>query len=377
VATAKVESVVPFARPPLRAAEISIIVPTFNERENIGRLVERLERCLAGIAWEVIVVDDDSPDGTVEAVRELARRDGRIRCLQRLGRRGLSSACIEGMLASSAPYLAVMDGDLQHDETLLPRMLDVLRTGETDLAVGSRYTATLEVPGWDERRRLISRFATRLGRAVTGVEVSDPMSGFFAIRRDTFETVVRRLSGTGFKLLLDILASAERPLSVRELPYSFRSREAGESKLDTRTVVDFALMLIDKVTGGIVPARFVLFATVGTLGILVHLAVLQLVFGIFGQSFLVGQSTATLVAMTFNFALNNELTYSDRRLRGLGWLRGWASFVLACGIGALANVGVAAQLYAGETPWLLSALAGIAVGVVWNYVITALYVWRG
>lgn len=359
-----------------RPAELAIIVPTFNERGNVGRLIARLERCLGDISWEVIVVDDDSPDGTAALVRELHGDDPRIRCIQRLGRRGLSSACIEGMLASAAAHFAVIDADLQHDETLLPRMLETLRGGRTDLVVCSRYTQAREVPGWNERRQLISRFATRLGRAVTGVELADPMSGFFMIRREAFEGVMRRLSGTGFKLLLDILASASPPMRVTELPYRFRPREVGESKLDARVAVDFLLMLLDKVTGGFVPARFVLFGAVGAVGVLVHLAVLRLVFGPLGGGFVVGQSIATLVAMTFNYAVNNELTYRDRRLRGMAWLRGWASFVLACGIGAVANVGVAAQLHAEATPWLLSALAGIAVGVVWNYVVTALYVWR-
>ena len=368
----------PSAVPVPRPAELSVVVPTFNERGNVARLAERLDRCLgSGVAWEMIVVDDDSPDGTAAAARDLAARDGRVRCLQRLGRRGLSSACIEGMLASSAPYLAVIDADLQHDETLLPRMLEVLRGDPgAELVVGSRYTRSSEVPGWDGRRQLISRLATRLGRAVLRVELTDPMSGFFMIRREAFERAVRGLSGIGFKLLLDLLASARPPLRVRELAYSFRPREVGESKLDARVAVDFALMLLDKLVGRVLPPRLLLFGAVGALGVLVHLAVLTLVFRGLGQGFVAGQAAATLVAMTFNYALNNELTYSDRRLRGRRWLTGWLGFVAACGIGALANVGVAAQLHADQTPWLLSALAGIAVGVVWNYVATALFVWK-
>ncbi|MEK0082987.1 glycosyltransferase [Benzoatithermus flavus] len=367
----------PPATDPVVPVELCVVVPTYNERDNIGRLLERLERCLVGVAaFEIIVVDDDSPDRTAAAVRAIAQSRPWVRCLQRIGRRGLSSACIEGMLATSAPCLAVIDADLQHDETLLPRMLELLRRGEADLVVGSRYAESALVPGWDERRWLLSRFATRLGQKLLGVELSDPMSGFFMLRREAFEAVVRRLSGIGFKLLLDILVSAPTPLRVKELAYSFRPREVGASKLDTRVAVDFALMLLDKLTGGLIPARFVLFAVVGAAGLVVHLAVLGFVFRFLGEPFVAGQAAATLVAMSFNYALNNELTYRDRRLRGWRWLEGWGSFVLACGIGALANVGVAAQLHAERTPWLLSALAGVAVGAVWNYVVTALYVWK-
>jgi dolichol-phosphate mannosyltransferase len=363
-----------FSVAPLRPAELAVVVPTFNERGNLEPLVERLTRCLGDMAWEVIVVDDDSPDGTAAFVRDLGRRDARIRCVQRLGRRGLSSACIEGMLATTAPYLAVIDADLQHDEALLPRMLAVLRAGEADVAVGSRYSTSSAVPGWDGHRHLISRFATRVGQLALRVEISDPMSGFFMIRRDAFENVMRRLSGVGFKLLLDLLAS-EPLLRVRELPYHFRQRQVGESKLDARAALDFLLMLLDKLAGRVVPARLALFGAVGALGILVHLAVLELAFGL-GQTFVVGQASATAVAMISNFAINNELTYRDRRLRGWRWLRGWLSFAVVCGVGALANVGVAARLYADATPWPLSALAGIAVGTVWNYAVTARYVWR-
>ena len=190
-----------------RAPELAVVVPTFNERANVAVLVDRLDACLAGLAWEVVFVDDDSPDGTAEAVRELARRDPRVRCLRRVGRRGLASACVEGMLATSAPLLAVMDADLQHDEALLPAMVERLREGDVDLVVGTRYAAGTAVPGWDEGRRRMSRLATRLGRAALGVPLSDPMSGFFAVRREALERVVRGLSAVGFKILLDILAT--------------------------------------------------------------------------------------------------------------------------------------------------------------------------
>lgn len=356
--------------------EFAVIIPTFREKANIPELVERLRRILDGLAWEVIFVDDDSPDGTAACARALAREDARIRVLQRIGRRGLSSACIEGMLASAAPFLAVMDADLQHDETLLPTMLEVLRREPVDVVVGSRYVEGGGTGTWDLSRVRKSRFATRLAQAAIKVPLRDPMSGFFALRADLLHRVVRRLSSIGFKILLDILASSPTSLKVKELPYEFRERTAGESKLDSRVAWDFVMLILDKTIGRAVPVRFFMFMFVGGLGVFVHFAVLTALFAAFKTSFLVGQSGATLAAMTFNFALNNILTYRDMRLSGWRWLWGWATFVLACSIGGLANVGIANYLFQQQTFWVFSAMAGILVGVVWNYAVTSLYTWR-
>lgn len=356
--------------------ELCVVVPTFNERANVAVVAERLARCLDGIAYEIVFVDDDSPDRTAEEIRRLARQDPRIRCLQRLRRRGLSSACIEGMLASSAPFLAVMDADLQHDERLLRDMLHVMRRGDADIVIGSRYLDTTEVPGWGAGRHAMSRVSTRLAQRLLRVPVRDPMSGFFMIARDAFQARMRRLSGTGFKILLDILTSSPEPLRTVELPYRFRSRRAGESKLDRRATQDFLLLLLDKTIGRWAPPRFILFGFVGGLGIVVHLAVLATLLHGYALSFVPAQAAATLAAMTFNFALNNDFTYRERRRRGWSWLRGWCSFALACSIGAVANVGVAAHLFAQGASWLLSALGGIVVGAVWNYAVTSFYTWN-
>ena len=361
---------------PASPLKLSIVVPTFNERDNVLELVRRLERCLEGRAWEVVFVDDDSPDGTAALVRRLARDNARVRCVQRVGRRGLSSACVEGILASAAPFVAVMDADLQHDEALLPQMLDVLEQGGTDLVIGTRYSGGGGVGDWDASRARMSRLATGLSRLVVPASVSDPMSGFFALRRETFEASMRDLSSIGFKILLDIIASAPAPLRIRELPYQFRTRHAGESKLDSQAVWEYLMLLADKLIGRYIPVRFVAFAAIGGFGVLVHFAVLALVFGSLGASFAAGQTAAALVAMTSNFVLNNALTYRDRRLRGWGILRGWLSFTLVCSIGLLANVGVASYLFASDAAWALAALAGIAVGAVWNYAVTATYTWR-
>ncbi|HWB48547.1 MAG TPA: glycosyltransferase family 2 protein [Stellaceae bacterium] len=356
----------------LAPVELAVVIPTLNERDNIPLIVERLNRALAGIAWEVIFVDDDSPDGTAEAVRDLARAQGNVRCLQRLARRGLSSACIEGMLASSAPYLAVMDGDLQHDETLLPRMLAKIKAEHLDVVVASRHMTEGSVGNFAASRVRISGVATRLSRLVVKAELSDPMSGFFMIERAAFTGAMRRLSGQGFKILLDLFASAPRPFAFAEVPLQFRERLHGESKLDTLVAWEYLMLLLQKLIGPAVPVRFLLFALIGGLGVGVHLTTLWLM--LHAAPFATAQAVATVVAMTGNFLLNNLFTYRDRRLKGWRILSGLGSFYAVCGVGAAANVGVAASI-AGQHSWWLAGLAGAAVSVVWNYVMSSIFTW--
>jgi len=359
------------------ALELAIVVPTFNEIESIDVLVSAVQAALEGHNYEIIIVDDDSPDGTADRVREIARRDRRVLCLQRIGRRGLSGAFIEGALATAAPIVAVIDGDMQHDEMLLPAMLKILRTRDLEVVVGSRYLEKGGVGNWTGGRILVSQLATAVTRRVTGVTLSDPMSGFFMIRSEMLRRLAPQLSGIGFKILLDLFITAPSVIRFAELPYRFRARPLGTSKMDAKVALEFVELLLDKAVGHIVPAKFVIFSVVGTLGVVVHLFVLTLVFKEWGFDFESGQIAATLVAMTSNFALNNALTYYDRRLSGWRWINGWFSFALASSIGAIANVGIATYLFSvQETPWLLSAVAGVLVGVVWNYTVTAIFTWR-
>lgn len=355
--------------------ELSIIIPTFNEIGNVEELVSRVRKTLVGVSWEMIFVDDDSPDKTADRARQVARGDRRVRCIQRLGRRGLSSACVEGMLASPAPYLAVMDADLQHDETILPRMLELLKSDQAELVVGSRYVGGGGIGDWNAMRASMSRFATRLSRLVFKQDVSDPMSGFFMLKREVLDNSVRSLSSLGFKILLDMIASSSGKLRIAEVPYTFRNRFAGESKLDNAVLWEFGMLLADKLVGKYVPVRFLSFAAVGGAGVGVHVAILSLLLNAVGLPFTTSQASATIGAMVFNFWVNNFLTYRDRQLKGWRWLKGLVSFMLACSVGALANVGIASYLFENKTQWLLAALSGVLVGAVWNYAITQIYTW--
>jgi dolichol-phosphate mannosyltransferase len=358
--------------------ELAVVIPTFNEAANVPILVARLDAALRGRTWEAIFVDDDSPDGTAQAAREIARHDPRVRVIQRIGRRGLSSACVEGMCATAAPLVAVIDGDMQHDETILPAMLDALQGDATlDVAIGSRFVAGGGTGDWDRDRVAKSAFATRLSRHVLKADLSDPMSGFFMIRTDIVRAIVPDLSAIGFKILLDIMTTSPRPLAFREFGYVFRVRTVGESKLDHVVAMEFLVALYDRMFGRFVPVRFAMFSAIGVLGVAVHMAVLSLLFLGLGATFLAGQIVAAVAAMTGNFFLNNALTYRDRRLKGTRQLvDGWVSFCAVCSVGLIANVGVAAFVHDAQNgEWAISALIGVLLGAVWNYALSSRFVW--
>ncbi len=358
--------------------ELTIIVPTRNEHDNVPILYDALYRALQGIDWEAIFVDDDSQDGTPQAVFRLASLDRRVRCIQRIGRRGLASACVEGILASSAPYVAVMDADLQHDEQLLPHMLETLKSEPMiDAVVGSRYAEHGSIGIWNRHRAWLSSLATRMGRSLLRVPIADPMSGFFMVRREVFQSSVRRLSSMGFKILLDILASSPRPLRVKEIPFHFRQRGAGQSKFDALIGWEYLMLLADKVVGHIIPIRFVVFALVGGFGLVVHLTLLWFCFNPLHLTFELSQAIGTAFTITANFTLNNWLTYHDRRLSGWKFVRGLLSFSFICSFGAIANVGVATLLFVQQHSfWWIAGIAGAAMSAVWNYAMTSVFTWR-
>ena len=369
--------------------QLAVILPTFNERKNIALMVERLDAALKGLSWEAIFVDDNSPDGTAEEARRIGRDDPRVRVIERIGRRGLASAAIEGMCATAAPVVAVMDADHQHDPALLPGMYEAVESGDYDVAYASRFAEGASTEAWGRPDRVkASGLANRIARKVTGVQLSDPMSGYFMLRAETLRADAHRLSGVGFKILLDILATVDAPLRVKEFPLNFAARAEGESKLDRTVVFEFLIGLYDKWLGRIIPTRFALFGTVGAMGVAVQFGVLWLLrSGLMGAPFAYGHwssnvafnvanTIAAMVAMTFNFVLNNELTYQDKRLRGLmPLLRGWGKFAATCSLGLLTNVGSAAVLRSLGFHDAISVIVGIVLGSVWNFALSSKFVW--
>lgn len=370
--------------------QLSVILPTYNERNNIGLMVAQLDAALTDLVWEAIFVDDNSPDGTADEARRIARSDPRIRVIERIGRRGLASAAIEGMCASAAPIVAVMDADGQHDPKLLPQMVAAIDSGDYDVAYASRFAEGASTEAWGRPDRVkASGFANAIARRVTGVDLTDPMSGFFMLRGETLRADAHRLSGVGFKILLDILATVDAPLRVKEFPLNFAARMDGESKLDRTVVFEFLIGLYDKWLGRIIPTRFALFGTVGALGVVVQFAMLWLILSVglrerfvYGHwsvnetTFTIANTMAALVAMTFNFVLNNELTYADKRLRGLFPLvKGWAKFALTCSIGILSNIASADALKRMHVTDVIAVLVGIVLASVWNFALSSKFVW--
>jgi dolichol-phosphate mannosyltransferase len=355
---------------------MSIIVPTLNEVGNIELLCNKISNALKAINWEIIFVDDNSTDGTKELLEQLSSQHPRIRAIHRINRTGLSSACIEGMLISKAPIVAVMDADLQHDETLLPIMFAEFSKNQLDIVVASRFANGAELGDFSARRELLSNVGNRLSRLILKARLTDPLSGFFMLRKDLLFELSPRLYGKGFKILLDIFASSKRPLNFVEVPLRFNTRHSGESKLDATIALEFFGLFLHKLFGKIIPVRFILFSLVGLTGIGVHLSVLTIFHIAVNTQFIWAQTIATYIAMTSNYFLNNSFTYRDQRIRGKKLFTGLLSFYLVCSVGALMNVGFANLLYEKSINWAIAGTAGALIGSIWNYALSSIFTWR-
>lgn len=216
---------------------LSVISPTLNEAENVPRLVEELRIALSEVDYEIIIADDDSPDLTWSVVEEIALGNPRVRILRRMQNPGLGLAVMDGFSAAEGDVIACIDADLQHDPSILSKMLEEFDKG-ADVVIGSRHVEGGSTGDWDRLRRLQSWLATRTAQFFLGIRLKDPMSGYFLVSRKDFDTVKEDLNGNGFKILLEILAYL-RPAQVTEVPYTFRSRTRGESKLSNKVILQY------------------------------------------------------------------------------------------------------------------------------------------
>lgn len=357
----------------MAAVQLSLVIPTYNEVDNIDPLVRRLRQVLAGICWEVIFVDDDSPDGTLAAIQALAVDDGRIRYLHRQGRRGLNSACKAGVLVARGVHIAIMDADLQHDERVLPAMLQQAR--RHPLVVASRYMAAGGVSDWSWRRRFVSRCATLLSRVFIRHSLSDPMSGFFLMQRDFALRYIDQIDSDGFKILLELVAKAPADIRLAEVPFVFRSRQAGVSKLDGRVALQLLEFLFKHRFGARFPFELCVYGVVGCLGVGVHLGVLALLYAGLALDFRLAQAIAIAVAMVTNFHLNDSLTFAAKPRRHAHYARALASYCLLCSMGAGLSFVVSVVLFAHAAPWWLASFSGILAGFFWNYQAARIWVW--
>jgi dolichol-phosphate mannosyltransferase len=354
----------------------SVVLPTYNERESLPRAIAAVRQALAGREdWEVIIVDDDSPDRTWELAQELGASDARIRCYRRVDRRGLSSAIIDGLSLGTGERLLVMDADLQHDATKIPALLAAL--DDADIASGTRYADGGSTGQWSRRRLALSKLATVACRLVLGIRASDPMSGFFAIRRQAFMAVAPRLNPRGYKIFMELL-HVLRPARVGEVPYVFSPRVAGVSKLSGQVIWDFALSLAELFTRRLISARFLKYALVGLSGVAVQYAAFFLIWRqMVGDE--VGTALAIACAALSNYLCNNSWTFHDRAHRSFADMtRGVVLFLAISGTGALINQSVTWYLHDKRALMLsLAMAAGIVVATVWNYYLNLDLTWRG
>lgn len=347
------------------APDIAVIVPTYNAHAKVPPLLAELERALGGTAWEALFVDDNSPDGTFAAVGAVGEADARVRCLRRIGRRGAVGASLEGMLASQARYLLVVDIEAPRDQTPFAAMLEQIRAGGCDLVVASRYVERGSAHHWSKA----------LLRRLTGADLADPISGTFLIRREAFAALAPMLTPDGASVLLDILLSARGRLRIAETAAGARSAK-NYAALDAALALGLAEHGVARLTRGAVSVRFLMFCLVGLTGVGIHMGILFGVLRGTAAPFAAAQAAAAVGAMAWNFTLNNVFTYRDRKLSGLAFLGGLVRFQIICAIGAVSNVGVASYIYSGNHNWWLAGLAGVLMGAVWNYAVTSVFVWR-
>ena len=357
---------------------LSIVIPTYNERDNIIVILEELKKVLKSISHEIIFVDDNSPDGTSAVVKDCMKKSSKIRLIHRIGRRGLAGAVIEGIFAANADIVAVMDCDLQHDENKLLDMINLFsKNSSLDIVIGSRFTETGEISekAFSKIRELGSKATTFIIKKVLNITSTDPLSGFFMVKKESFLKSSENLQTQGFKVLADFLATSGKNIQIKEIGYRFKNRIAGESKMSFLTTLELIGLVLSQILKGKVSIRFILFCMVGLSGIFVQLLITGLVMLLINQ-FPTSQTFGIIAAMTSNYFLNNIITFQERKLKSLDLIRGLFSFYLICSLGAFTNIAIATYIFSFSSNWLISSFIGACFGAVWNFTLSSIFTWK-
>lgn len=360
---------------------LSLIIPTYNERDNITPLLERLEHALAGYNYEVVFIDDNSADGTAEVATSLASKYP-VKVIVRKDKRGLASAVVDGLSHVSGKIIAVMDADLQHPPEVLPDLLKEMEKG-ADIVIASRYVKGGSCPGWSLSRRLVSKGGIFLAHLLLPAtrRVNDPASGFFMFNK---EAVARaKLEPLGYKILLEVLIAGKFK-RIAEVPYTFGTRGRGESKLNAGQQVAYLRHLFSLMKRSGELARFLKFALVGASGVGVNEGLYWLLTrlaGLVGSLDIWAVVIGTETSVVTNFILNNYFTFADRRQPGS---KSFLKRLLRFNLVSLAGVGITVGVFyiltrsfGVQEPYdLLALLAGITVAMLWNYLANNWWTWK-
>jgi len=356
--------------------DLSIVIPTYNEASNIIAIIESINSTLGDVAsYEIIVVDDNSKDKTWELAEQYADKYKNITCFRRITSKGLSSAVIDGFMISRGKFISVIDADLQHDESILPKMLNYCHNG-ADLAIGSRYCQDGSTGEWGLIRKLISKVATKISQKIGNIYMSDPMSGFFMIRRDVFLNVVDKLNAKGYKILLDIVSQLDASkINMIEVPYTFKKRSRGESKLTPEVVFQLIDFIYLKIVGNYIPIEYVKFVTVGAIGAVVHFTILYLMHIVFDNNYQNALIIAIEFSLIINYFINNLWTFKEKTHTGLKKIIGLVKFNILSGVGGIISYYISISLFDSGVNWIFASTIGAIVASLWNYNLNKILTW--
>ena len=359
---------------------ISIVIPTFNEVKNIIPLLKKLLSLFDDYDYEIIIVDDDSPDGTSEEVEKYMKDKKTIKLITRIGRSGLSSAIKEGLIFAKGKYLLVLDGDGQHHPSFLLNMIDEIKKNKSDIVIGSRFLPSSKLEGLSKKRSLGSKIANKVASISLNKNYSkltDYLSGCFCLNRDSTKNFIRRIEINGFKFLYELLSLSKGKLNVKEVPLNFQERRHGNSKLDLAIIWDFIISIIHNFTFRIMPRRAISFGLVGLSGVFVQLFITYFLTNLLLLKFYDALPIAVISAATSNFLINNQVTFRSNRLKGSALLVGLLKFFLVASLPVIANIGITTAVYeyiSADT--LIAQIAGIAIVYAWNYLASSSFVWN-